>query len=99
MKLNRLNTDHVQPQNPWFTSGSQHPPRSRHAVHLGAKGHQSLIKSFPPPKRYTCTFVPNLSTGSEVNVRKKAGFSLSRMVTLEISSRSQDFNQLFIVSQ
>ena len=35
MKLNRLNTDHVQPQNPLFTSGSQHPPRSRHAVHLG----------------------------------------------------------------
>ena len=35
MKLNRLNTYHVQPQNPLFTSDSQHPPRSRHAVHLG----------------------------------------------------------------
>ena len=35
MKINRLNTDHVQPQNPLFTSDSQHPPKSRHAVHLG----------------------------------------------------------------
>ena len=35
MKYNRLNTDHVQPKNSLFTSDSQHPPRSIHAVHLG----------------------------------------------------------------
>ena len=35
MKQNRLNTDHVQPKNSLFTSDSQHPPRSIHAVHLG----------------------------------------------------------------
>ena len=34
-EINRLNTDHVQPKNPLFTSDSQHPPRSKHAVHLG----------------------------------------------------------------
>ena len=43
MKLNRLNTYHVQPQNPLFTSDSQHPPRSRHAVHLG----EELVYGFP----------------------------------------------------
>ena len=37
-EINRLNTDHVQPKNPLFTSDSQHPPRSRHAVHLGDFG-------------------------------------------------------------
>ena len=41
MKLNRLNTYHVQPQNPLFTSDSQHPPRSRHAVHLGDVAEQA----------------------------------------------------------
>ena len=35
MKQNRLNTDHVQPKKSLFTSDSQHPPRSIHAVNLG----------------------------------------------------------------
>ena len=34
-EMKSSNTDHVQPQNSLFTSDSQHPPRSRHAVHLG----------------------------------------------------------------
>ena len=35
MEQKRLKTDHVQPKNPLFTSDSKHPPRSRHAAHLG----------------------------------------------------------------
>ena len=50
MEKNRLNTDHVQPQNPLFTSGSQHPPRSRHAVHLGEDGSpHRKVYSMPLP--------------------------------------------------
>ena len=36
MILNHLKADHVQPKTPLFTSDSQHPPRFRHAVYLGA---------------------------------------------------------------
>ena len=36
MIKNHLKADYVQPKTPLFTSDSQHPPRFRHAVYLGA---------------------------------------------------------------
>ena len=43
MIYSRLKTNHVQPKTPLFTSDSQHPPRSGHAVYLyGAYREYSL---------------------------------------------------------
>ena len=60
----------------------------------------NLINSFPLSTKYLCKFGQNPPTRSEVTSVGKAEFySLSRMVTLKITSRWPNSNQIFIVSQ